>query len=78
MNSSSVSNGRVSSNLIITQALIGVTKIELEMEDEHHDSSDDHGSRTGSDDNSGDDTDDDSGVISTVGTVETVCQFGRN
>ena len=58
--SSSVSNGRVSSNLIITQALIGVTKIELEMEDEHHDSSDDHGSRSGSDDNSGDDTDDDS------------------
>ena len=58
--SSSVSNGRVSTNLIINQALIGVTKIELEMEDEHHDSSDDHGSRTGSDDNSGDDTDDDS------------------
>lgn len=58
--SSSVSNGRVSSNLIISQALIGVTKIEMEMENELHDPSDDHGSRTGSDDDSGDDTDDDS------------------
>ena len=60
--SSSISNARVSSNLNISQALIGVTKIELEMEheDEHHNSSDDHGSRTGSDDDSGDDSDDDS------------------
>lgn len=53
-----LSNGRVSSSLDITEALIGVTKIELEMEheDEHHNSSDDSGSRTS---HGGDDDDDD-------------------
>jgi len=54
--SSSVSNGRVSGGLEITEALIGVTKIEFEMEyeDEHHSSSDDSGSRTSHDDDDDD------------------------
>ncbi len=55
--SSSVSNGRVSSNVVISEALIGVTKFKLEMEgeDDHHDSSNGNDSESGDDDGSDDD-----------------------
>jgi hypothetical protein len=57
--STSISNGRVASQLEITEAQIGVTKIEFELEheDEHHNSSsNDDDKQSGNDDNKSDDS----------------------
>ncbi len=62
--SSSINNGRVSSSLDITEALIGVTKIEFELEhdDGQHNSSDDDGARTSTNDDDDDDSDDENEI----------------